>query len=253
MNPAAGTEAMFRKEWLQVHRHSAGTLNVYIMCDPAARAGRRAATAPRSSSWASTPPATSTCSTATSTRWASPSAGRSSRTSSPHWSAAQPGVQLVKVGYERYGMRDAMEHFEERMEVEKVGFEIIELAWPPKAATPSTTASSGSSPTSAAASGSWLPPCVDADGTAGADRGNHRAARAARGRPGLPGDEAGAPQGRRRQIYSLNKLLLDEFVAYPYSKHDDGSTASRASTTWTRRRRSSSTVPDLARPFNSTG
>src|SRR5690242_19439697 len=45
-----------------------------------------------------------------------------------HW-MAQPGVQLVSVGYERFGMRDAMEDFEERMEVENESFPIVEHAW----------------------------------------------------------------------------------------------------------------------------
>jgi hypothetical protein len=41
-----------------------------------------------------------------------------------------PGVQLVKVGYEKYGMQTDIEYFEERMEDEKRHFPITELAWP---------------------------------------------------------------------------------------------------------------------------
>lgn len=45
------------------------------------------------------------------------------------WMAA-PGVQAVVVGYERYGLQSDLEHFEERMAIEKISFDIQELAWP---------------------------------------------------------------------------------------------------------------------------
>jgi hypothetical protein len=41
-----------------------------------------------------------------------------------------PGVQSVKVGYERYGMQSDMEHFEQEMIRDNESFEIVELAWP---------------------------------------------------------------------------------------------------------------------------
>lgn len=41
----------------------------------------------------------------------------------------QPGVQLVKVGYEKYGMQTDIEHFQEMMKIESTHFEIIELSW----------------------------------------------------------------------------------------------------------------------------
>lgn len=45
------------------------------------------------------------------------------------WSR-EPGVQGVKVGYERYGAIADLDYFQERMRVERCHFEIVELEWP---------------------------------------------------------------------------------------------------------------------------
>lgn len=45
------------------------------------------------------------------------------------WRSA-PGVQGVSVGYEKFGAESDLQYFEERMRIEKVSFEISELAWP---------------------------------------------------------------------------------------------------------------------------
>ena len=42
----------------------------------------------------------------------------------------QPGIQGVKVGYERYGAIADLDYFQERMRVESAHFEITELEWP---------------------------------------------------------------------------------------------------------------------------
>ena len=42
----------------------------------------------------------------------------------------EPGVQSVRVGYERFGLNDALEYFEEQMRLEAAAFEVVELAWP---------------------------------------------------------------------------------------------------------------------------
>jgi hypothetical protein len=42
----------------------------------------------------------------------------------------EPGIQGVKVGYERYGAIADLDYFQERMRVERIFFEINELEWP---------------------------------------------------------------------------------------------------------------------------
>ena len=41
----------------------------------------------------------------------------------------EPGVQSVRVGYEKYGMQADIEHFQSRMEIDGNSFEIEEVAW----------------------------------------------------------------------------------------------------------------------------
>lgn len=45
------------------------------------------------------------------------------------WKQA-PGVQGVFAGYEKFGAESDLQYFQERMRIEKVSFEITELAWP---------------------------------------------------------------------------------------------------------------------------
>ncbi len=42
---------------------------------------------------------------------------------------AQPGVQVVQVGYEKYGMQADLEHYKEMMRLERCPFPIDEVAW----------------------------------------------------------------------------------------------------------------------------
>lgn len=126
-NPAAGNEAMFRKEWLSFLDVRPATLNVYIMVDPAHSKKRG--------------------SDNTAMAVVGIDAGgnkylldgyRHKMGLRERWEAmrglrkvwlAQPGVQVVRVGYERYGMQSDLEYFEERMRADKDAFEIVELNW----------------------------------------------------------------------------------------------------------------------------
>jgi len=42
----------------------------------------------------------------------------------------QQGIQIVKVGYERYGLQADIEHFQEMMQIQKCPFPIDEVNWP---------------------------------------------------------------------------------------------------------------------------
>lgn len=127
-NPAAGNEAMFKAEHLRFADVRPGTLNVYVMCDPASSRKK-----------GSDYTAIAVIGVDAGDNWYLLDGYRHKMKLSERWQRlrdlrrrwlAEPGVQMVRVGYERFGLDDAMEYFEERMRLEKESFEIVELAWP---------------------------------------------------------------------------------------------------------------------------
>jgi len=126
-NPLAGDQAMFRKDYLYFAEVRPKTLNIYIMVDPA-------------SSKKKTSDSTAIAvigvdaqgnkylldgyhhKMSLAERWVA------IRTLRRTW-MAQKGIQGVFVGYERYGMRSDLEHFESQMERDQDAFTIKELAW----------------------------------------------------------------------------------------------------------------------------
>lgn len=126
-NPLAGEENMFLTRWLEAYWLRPTLLNVYILVDPSM--GRNK----------------------TSDRTAIPVIGIDSNENkvlldgychrmplSERWTrlrdlhrkwSKMPGVQLVEVGVERYGMQSDIEYFEERMRIERYHFSIKELSW----------------------------------------------------------------------------------------------------------------------------
>jgi hypothetical protein len=133
--------------------------------------------------------------------------------------ADTPGVQLIKVGYERYGSTSDLEYFTERMDIEKNFFEIVELAWPLEG------------PGSKYDRIQRLEP----------DFRQGKVYLAAQHAEETRNQTLMRQQGQAFRIYTptrrldhegnaygLNKRLLDEYMFYPYSAHDDGlDTASR--------------------------
>jgi len=127
-NPAAGQNALFRKEWLRFQDVRPATLNVYILVDPASsrkRGSDRTAMAVIGID-------------AAGNKWLMdgyhhrmPLKERWQRLNGLRkvWTS-MPGVQIVRVGYEKYGMQSDIEYFEEEMRREKDEWEIVELNWP---------------------------------------------------------------------------------------------------------------------------
>jgi hypothetical protein len=225
MNPAAGVEAMFQQGWLRFADIRPATLTVYIMCDPASsRKKGRDNTAIMVVGI-----------DATRNKYLldgySHKMGLSERWTKLKqlygtWSSA-PGVQFVKVGYERYGLLDALEHFEERMLLERVGFEIVELAWPSEGGNAKYDRIQRLEPDFRGGrfylAAEPFRVVKDADGTERQERidetRNQRMVREAGQayrvfQPTVRMDHEG-------NLYSLNKALLDQYLRYPYVNHDD--------------------------------
>ena len=217
-NPSAGNEAMFRLEWCKYSFVRPATLNVYIPIDPAGskKKGSDNTAMPvigydaQRVMWL----LDGFChKMALSERWARMKELRKK------WMET-PGVQNVYVGYESYGIPDALDYFEERMEIEKISFPIQVLKWPRQEAGSKNDRIMRLEPDFRLGrfymAKVWL------------DENN---------KP-LPGDhpdqvavrEAGQefrifrPQKRIDHVgnaYSINRRLIDELMYFPFAQHDD--------------------------------
>lgn len=127
-NPLAGHQRMFNVEDLQVYEVRPEVLNVYILIDPARSKKKDSA---------NTAMAVVGVDKAMnkflldgynhkmdlSERWTH------MKNLYTRW-LRQPGVQGVRVGYEKFGAQADLDYFQERMKVEGPTFEVIELGWP---------------------------------------------------------------------------------------------------------------------------
>lgn len=221
LNPAAGQEATFRSEWLKYAEILPLTLNVYITVDPAS--------ASRKKGTDSTAIAVTAIDSARNKylvdgyrhkmnlqqRWA---AIKQLRTK---W-MQRPGVQMVRVGYERYGMDSDFDYFEERMLIEKDAFEIVELAWPREGPGSKFDRVQRLVPDFLQGRYYLAKLCVRAgeDGKPvpyeTADQTRMRAI-------GQPFRIFAPPRQRDHngRAYSLNKAFLEEFLVFPFAAHDD--------------------------------
>jgi phage terminase large subunit-like protein len=209
-NPAAGNEATFKKEWLKFIDIRPGTLNVYILCDPASSRKKG------------------------SDRTAMPVIGIDAggnkwlldgyhhrmglkerydnlKALRKVWTN-MPGVQCLSIGYERYGMTSDLEYFDEAMRRDKDIFEIHELAWPREG--PGSKIDRVQRLEPDFRSGRFYMSLATQTETAAQrdmkERGQHfRVFTPVRRR-----DENG-------NVYSLNKNFIEEYLVFPFAAHDD--------------------------------
>lgn len=209
-NPAAGQNALFRKEWLRFQDVRPATLNVYILVDPASsrkRGSDRTAMAVIGID-------------AAGNKWLMdgyhhrmPLKERWQRLNGLRkvWTS-MPGVQIVRVGYEKYGMQSDIEYFEEEMRREKDEWEIVELNWPREGGHAKYDRIQRLEPDFR--SGRFLLSAVVQEETANQRRVKALGQAYRIFNPVKRTDE-------NKGIYSLNKTLIDEFLVYPFSAHDD--------------------------------
>lgn len=210
MNPAAGNEAMFRKEWLSFIDIRPATLNVYIMVDPA-----------HSKKKGSDNTAMAVIGIDSGNNKYLLDGYRHKMGLKERWEAlrglrrvwmAQPGVQMVKVGYERYGMQADLEYFELEMLRDKDAFEIIELNWTSDGAQAKDDRVQRLQPDFQSKK-FYLAAVVDGE-TANQKRIKEQG----------QGFRVFAPVKRRdheNNVYSLNKGFLEEYLTYPFSAKKD--------------------------------
>jgi hypothetical protein len=127
-NPLAGHQRMFNVEDLQVYEVRPEVLNVYILIDPA-----------RSKKKDSANTAMAVVGVDKAMNKFLLDGYNHKMDLSERWShmknlytrwLRQPGVQGVRVGYEKFGAQADLDYFQERMKVEGPTFEVIELGWP---------------------------------------------------------------------------------------------------------------------------
>jgi hypothetical protein len=126
-NPLAGDEQEFKIEWVRWYEVRPETLNVAILVDPANSKNKGTS----NSAFAvigldgnrNKYLLDGVCHKLNLTeRWTMLKRLRTK------W-LSQPGVQVVKVGYEKYGMQADIEHFTEMMRIESCPFPIEEVSW----------------------------------------------------------------------------------------------------------------------------
>lgn len=219
-NPAAGTQAMFSKDWLKFIDIRPSTLNVYIMCDPANSKKKESDN------------------TAFAVVGVDAAGNRYLLDGFRHkmglkerWEALrglrrvwmrQPGVQMVKCGYERYGLQSDLEYFEQEMIRDKEAFEIIELSWTSDGTKSKDDRVQRLQPWFKSGRFYLAMVCQRRD-----EAGNmvpYETANQKKVREGGQAFRIFQPVRARDHegnVYSLNKGFLDEYLTYPFSAKKD--------------------------------
>lgn len=127
LDPRAGNEQEFKESWLRRYVDRPTTLNVAILVDPANS---------KKKSSCNTAMAVIGIDTARNKYLIDGACHKMSLTE--RWQMLKylrnkwvnsPGIQVVKVGYEKYGMQADIEHFNEMMKIENAAFPIDEVSW----------------------------------------------------------------------------------------------------------------------------
>ena len=209
-NPSAGTAAIFDKEWLKFSDIRPATLNIYILCDPAS--------SKKKGSDKTAIPVVGIDSAGN--KWLVDGwhhkmglAERYKRIKDLRklW-MRMPGVQAVRVGYERYGSTSDLEHFQIEMQRDRDEFEIVELAWPREG--PGSKIDRVQRLEPDFRNGRfYLPAKVEGETKA-------QARVRAEGQPFRVFSPVQRTDEEGR-LYSLNKNFLEEFLTFPFCAHDD--------------------------------
>lgn len=127
-NPAAGQDTTFRPGWFKGFLIRPHTLNVYILVDPSKGRTERSDNTAMAVIGVD---AAGNKYLLDGYRHRMKLAQRWENLKFLHrkWTAA-PGVLMVRVGYEQYGLQTDIEAFQERMELEKYPIDIEEVSWP---------------------------------------------------------------------------------------------------------------------------
>ena len=209
-NPAAGNEATFKKGWLRFMDVRPATLNVYILCDPAS-----------SKKKGSDNTAIAVIGVdAGLNKWLLDGYHHKMGLTERYQNIKglrkvwmnMPGVQLVRVGYERYGSTSDLEYFEEAMLRDKDQFEIIELAWPREGPGSKTDRVQRLEPDFRNGK-FFLAAAVQAE-----------TKRQVEMREKGQAFRIFSPVRRRDHngnLYSMNKNFIEEYLVFPFGAHDD--------------------------------
>jgi len=126
-NPLAGSEQEFKPEWARRYELRPQTLNVAILVDPAN--SKKKGTSNTAFAVVGLDAARNkylldgACH-----KMALPEKWKLLKGLRNKW-LRQPGIQVVKVGYEKYGMQADIEHYKEMMRIERRSFDIQEVSW----------------------------------------------------------------------------------------------------------------------------
>ena len=217
-NPAAGNEAMFKKEWLRFTEIRPATLVVAIMCDPG-RSRKKGSDSTVLHVWGMDVARNRYLLDGFHHRMGLTERWIRIRDLYRKWTA-EPGVQLVNVGYERYGAEADFDYFQERMNVERISFPIVELMWPLEGPGSKMDRIQRLEPDFR--NGRMFLPALPLD-----YEGNviEETALQRKMRDRGEGFRILRPIKRidnDNQLYRVERRLIDEYLVYPFAPHDDG-------------------------------